>query len=135
MSHPAAPAPAFLSLSSFAAHHIRSDSVADPFRVDVGEATKLRPLDLLRRDRGQCGAGGDRGQFADARAEGGERLALEQRAGDEGHRRGVHRAAVAIQLEMEVRAGREAGRADIADHLPKSEAHTSELQSLMRISY
>src|SRR3546814_15806600 len=63
-----------------------------------------------------------RGQFADARAKGGERLALEQRAGHERYRRRVDRAAVAIQLVMEVRAGREAGRADIADHLPALDA-------------
>src|SRR3546814_16663984 len=33
-------------------------------------------------------------------------------------RRGVDRNAVAIELVMEVRAGRKAGRADIADNFP-----------------
>src|SRR3546814_2962628 len=73
----------------------------------------------------------------------------------------LFRSSVAVKLVMQVRAGRHAGRSDIADDLAlldplpcrhlepahmrigggkavavaRSEEHTSELQSLMRISY
>ena len=47
----------------------------------------------------------------------GQLLPGELRAQHELHARRVHRRAVAVHLVVQVRAGREAGRADVADHL------------------
>src|SRR3546814_13305985 len=85
-------------------------------RRHICKATELRTFGLRRRDRLQRRAALERGQGADAGAEGGEFLAFQLRLGDEAERHRVLRMAVAIYLEMPMRAGRKPGRADKADH-------------------
>src|SRR5215216_4932141 len=55
-------------------------------------------------------------QTAEAGAEGGEVGARNLGAAGEGLAERIDRDAIAMDLEMEMRTGREAGRADIADH-------------------
>src|SRR5690606_7428138 len=69
------------------------------------------------RQAGQSRTGLDPLQFAKTGAEAGQFAAAELRASDEADARRVHRLAVAVHLVVQVRAGRQAGRADIADHL------------------
>src|SRR5690606_8422566 len=97
----------------------------------LADALRREALDLAHRllgpgprgsERRQRGARLDLLQLRQAGAEIGQLAPRKLGARDELDARRVHRLSVAIHLVMEMRTRREAGRADVADHLPAPHA-------------